>query len=82
MKAMNEPVTVIAGFSSEGTIQPILFRYLKKEYRVKSLKWWKFGEPVWTNRATRIYCVCTNDDKVAELEWEVDSGVWWLLKMG
>jgi hypothetical protein len=82
MKAMEETVSVVAYFGPDGNVKPLAFRHNRKEYKITSIRWWKFGAPVWTDRATRIYCVGTQDEKIAELVWEVDTGVWWLTKLG
>jgi len=81
VKTLNEPVSVIVRCLADGTVEPLVFRYLKKEYKVKSVKWWKFGRSVWSGRPSRLYCVCTDDDKIAELEWFSEIGVWQLIKM-
>jgi hypothetical protein len=82
MKALEEAVSVAAYFGPDGNVKPMAFKHGRKEYKVATVKWWRFGDPVWTPRASRIYCVSTQDDKVAELVWEVDTGVWWLTKFG
>jgi hypothetical protein len=81
MKTRNEPVAVVAGFAADGTVRPLSFRHGNREYRVKLIKWWKYGAPVWSDNASRLYCVCTDDDRVAELELCIEAGVWRLVKM-
>ncbi|CUH97209.1 hypothetical protein P22_3336 [Propionispora sp. 2/2-37] len=82
MKVLKEAIPVAAYFGPDGNIKPLAFKYNCKEYKVANIKWWQFGKPIWTERASRIYCVSTQDDKIAELVWEVDTGVWRLIKFG
>lgn len=80
MKTLNELIAVVARFSTGGDVDPIVFRYRKIEYRIKTIQSWRFGRSIWANNCNRIYQVCTDDDRIAELEWIVDTGEWRLLK--
>lgn len=75
-------ISVAAYFGPDGNIKPVAFRHGRKEYKVAAVKCRHFGVPVWTPRASRVYCVSTQDDKVAELVWEIDTVVRWLTKFG
>lgn len=81
MKTLNVPVAVIARFLPDGTIEPLIFRHMKREYKVKLVKWWKYGSAIWSDKPSRVYCVYTEDDKIAELRWLMESGTWELIKL-
>lgn len=82
MKAIDVPVPVLARFTADGQIQPIMFRHHQADYKVKLLKWWKYGSPLWSAHPTRQFCVVVEGDKVAELEWSLETGEWRLKKLG
>lgn len=81
MKILNEMIAVVARFSTGGDIEPIAFKHGKREYKIKTVQSWRFGRSLWAHNCNRIYQVCTEDDKIAELEWIVDTGEWRILKM-
>ena len=82
MKMLNQPISVLALFSHQGNIEPIAFKYRGREYHIKKIKWWKFGGSVWLDKPSRIYCVYTRDEKVAELKWIIGTEEWVLIKLG
>ncbi len=81
MKVLHEPVTVVARFLPDGTIQPVIFKYFNQEYAVQMVKWQTFSDSVLSSNPSRLYCVYTDGNEIAELKWSVDTGVWELLKM-
>lgn len=81
MKIINELIAVVALFSTGGDVEPVAFRHGKQEYKIKTVQSWRFGRSIWASNCNRIYQVCTVDDKLAELEWIVDTGEWRLLKI-
>lgn len=81
MKILNQPVAVVALFSNQGNVEPLAFKYHGKEYRVRMVKWWKFGDSLWAGKPSRIYCVSTQDEKIAELKWIAGTEEWVLVKL-
>jgi hypothetical protein len=71
MKVLNELIQVLARFNTSG----------QKEYKIKAIQSWCFGKSIWANNYNRIYQVCTEDDRIAELEWIIGTSEWKLLKM-
>jgi hypothetical protein len=81
MKALNELIQVLARFNTSGDVEPVAFKHGQKEHRIKAIQSWHFGKSIWANNCNRIYQVCTEDGRIAELEWIIDTGEWKLLKL-
>lgn len=73
---------MVAKFSEKGELFPLGFHYANRYYQITAIKWWRFGGNLWGSHPSRIYCVCTRQDKIAELEWSLETGEWILLKIG
>ncbi|WMJ78255.1 MULTISPECIES: hypothetical protein [unclassified Sedimentibacter] len=78
MKLLNQPIKMMAIFNSDGSIQPIKFRFDDIVVNIeKVLK--IYEEKIVGNR--RIVFVCQHKGKdIYELKYEIDSRVWYLFK--
>lgn len=71
-----EPKHIIVYFN-ESTGKPLKFKYEGHSYNVAKILLKSEGSKIW-GLHNQIYQVITKEGKIAELEWVIDKGEWFL----
>ncbi len=78
MEIINQPVKVLAVFNTDGSIEPVRFRFDDKIVRVEKITK-SYEEKIVGN--IRLVFVCLHNEKdIFELKYELDSKIWFLFK--
>jgi len=78
MKILNEPIKVMAIFSTDGKIEPVKFRFEDKVVKIEKIMK-IYEENIVGN--TRLVFVCLHNGKdIFELKYELNSKTWYLFK--
>lgn len=78
MKIINQPITVMVIFNTDGKIEPVKFRFDDKIVKIeKIIK--IYEEKIVGNN--RLVFVCLHNEKdIFELKYELESKIWYLFE--
>ena len=78
MKILNEPIKVMAIFTTNGKIEPVKFRLNDKVVKIEKIMK-TYEEELVGNKRIVFVCLYKGRD-IFELKYEIDTKTWYLFK--
>ncbi|VBB08246.1 spo0e like sporulation regulatory protein [Lucifera butyrica] len=81
VRYIDEPVYVGVNFDISGRTEPRMFRHNNIRHNIKRIIQHRIGQTKRTERPVQYFDVELQDGKTARLAWDLNIGVWSLVKM-